>query len=176
MKACTRCSLLKDLAEFSRKAASPDGLRTQCKACDAADVRRRSPEAREAALSSTRAWRDRNRDHVNASAGQYRRDNAAAVNERTRRRYAAQVGATVGPVDVAELHALYSDCYLCQQPLNGDSTQEHVIPLSRGGAHCMENLRLAHGACNSAKKDRLLSELSWYSGPTDIGVRVKGGV
>lgn len=54
-------------------------------------------------------------------------------------------------------------CYLCGDALNDDGvTLDHVVPLSRGGEHSGENLRVACRPCNSRKGDRLLHELDWY--------------
>jgi 5-methylcytosine-specific restriction endonuclease McrA len=32
---------------------------------------------------------------------------------------------------------------------------DHIVPASKGGAHTLENLQLAHVACNTLKSDRL---------------------
>lgn len=34
-------------------------------------------------------------------------------------------------------------------------TVDHIIPLSKGGSHTWDNVRLAHMACNAGKADRL---------------------
>lgn len=54
-----------------------------------------------------------------------------------------------------------STCYLwCKRKLTRhEITFDHVIPLSRGGTHTMDNLRVACLACNLRKAARLLSEL-----------------
>jgi 5-methylcytosine-specific restriction endonuclease McrA len=36
---------------------------------------------------------------------------------------------------------------------------DHVIPLSRGGTHTWDNVRLAHRKCNQVKSDRPLGQL-----------------
>lgn len=36
---------------------------------------------------------------------------------------------------------------------------DHVIPLSRGGAHAMGNVQSAHLRCNSSKGDKLIGEV-----------------
>jgi 5-methylcytosine-specific restriction endonuclease McrA len=41
-----------------------------------------------------------------------------------------------------------SDCWLCQQPLDGDATFEHKTPRSAGGTWHIDNLALAHTQCN----------------------------
>jgi 5-methylcytosine-specific restriction endonuclease McrA len=46
-------------------------------------------------------------------------------------------------------------CWLCREPVTHDDTSmDHVIPLSTGGDHTYNNLRLAHGRCNSKKAAR----------------------
>ncbi len=47
-------------------------------------------------------------------------------------------------------------CYLCGAPAEAT---DHVIPLSRGGAHWPSNLRPICRSCNSAKKARSLAEV-----------------
>lgn len=58
-------------------------------------------------------------------------------------------------------------CHLCGKAAHRDAqapydphvaTLDHVIPLSKGGSHTMENLRTAHFICNSRKGNRLQSD------------------
>lgn len=57
-------------------------------------------------------------------------------------------------------------CYLCGvKPLGRMLCLDHVVPLSRGGTHTADNLRVACGRCNTRKGNKLLSELSWYHPP-----------
>jgi 5-methylcytosine-specific restriction endonuclease McrA len=53
-------------------------------------------------------------------------------------------------------------CQICFEPVDPDSqdvntraTLDHVIPLAKGGKHSYENTQLAHGLCNSTKRDLL---------------------
>lgn len=46
-------------------------------------------------------------------------------------------------------------CQYCQRPAEN---LDHVMPRSRGGGHHWENVVACCSACNSRKKDRLLSE------------------
>lgn len=58
-------------------------------------------------------------------------------------------------------------CYLCEQPIDRQliwpdpesATTDHVIPLSRGGEHDPDNVRITHARCNSAKGDRMPEDL-----------------
>lgn len=50
-------------------------------------------------------------------------------------------------------------CYLCgTKPTGSDLTIDHVVPLSKGGSHTADNLRVACRRCNIRKGDRLLKE------------------
>jgi 5-methylcytosine-specific restriction endonuclease McrA len=53
-------------------------------------------------------------------------------------------------------------CQICFEPVDPDSkdvntraTLDHVIPLAKGGKHSYANTQLAHGLCNSTKRDLL---------------------
>lgn len=41
-------------------------------------------------------------------------------------------------------------CWICRQPL-GKYHQDHVKPISKGGTHCLANLRPACASCNTSK-------------------------
>lgn len=56
-------------------------------------------------------------------------------------------------------------CYLCGRPVprgllrdcraKDAPTIDHVVPISKGGAHAAHNIRLAHRGCNSRKQSRI---------------------
>lgn len=93
---------------------------------------------------------------------------SAAMRELRQERIAA------GKVEDVELEALIERdggiCHLCGTKVaprkkfrrgekRGDMstypTVDHIIPLSRGGHHTWENVKLAHLSCNSRKGGRL---------------------
>ncbi|MBO7726942.1 MAG: HNH endonuclease [Oscillospiraceae bacterium] len=60
-------------------------------------------------------------------------------------------------------------CYLCGKPCDFNDidkerhaigsnypTVDHVIPVTRGGMHSWDNVKLAHLSCNSAKHDKVV--------------------
>ncbi len=68
------------------------------------------------------------------------------------------------PVGTKELQMkfdMYAGCWICKT--GPKEVWDHVKPLSKGGAHCLANLRPACWACNSAKKDK------W---PFKVGINV----
>lgn len=134
------------------RAADPEAVRAKDRAAYLAN-----PTARAAA---SRRWKKSNPERL------------ALYDARRRARHA---GALLGPVNYDVVRASRSDCYLCGQKLFGDVHLDHIVPLARYGAHCTDNLRPTHAACNLRKSDRLLAELAWYNGPTDLGVTRPAG-
>jgi hypothetical protein len=55
-------------------------------------------------------------------------------------------------------------CFICGKKIkkNEQYTIEHIIPISREGRHIIENVGLAHKACNSSKCNRLPNEYVDY--------------
>jgi 5-methylcytosine-specific restriction endonuclease McrA len=78
------------------------------------------------------------------------------------RRRAAIRGAVINdltPADWAEVLAEFAGCCAyCGE--SGRLAQDHVWPLSRGGAHTRRNVVPACGSCNSKKGSSLLAE--WF--------------
>lgn len=70
-KTCSRCDQAKPRADFSKRAAMKDGLRSQCRACDKADRAAHAPRAAE----TRKTWRANNRERVRETERQrYWRD------------------------------------------------------------------------------------------------------
>lgn len=106
------------------------------------EKRRNDPEFRRRQYESFKAWLAANRDHW---------------NEKCRRRDALKRAAAVGLVNYVEIlgrHGAF--CHICGLPILDKLEFDHVIPLNKGGAHSAENIRPAHKACNSGKRDHLI--------------------
>jgi hypothetical protein len=82
--------------------------------------------------------------------------------EGVERRRAQKLGTATGPVRIDEVVARDKGrCHICRgrvsrkpYPHPRSRSMDHVIPLSRGGTHTLDNVRLAHLQCNVAKKHR----------------------
>lgn len=99
-----------------------------------------------------RWWRENNRDRARARA---RKGNSL--------RKALVAGATVEAVDPQRVFELDGwRCHLCGRKIDRrlrwphvkSASLDHVVPLSKGGAHSYENCRASHYGCNAAKCNR----------------------
>ena len=137
-----------------------------------AEWRAKNPEKKRQSDASWRArntqrvvakhaiWRDVNRSKVRISNEGWRRRNpeAAALRQHVRRaRLASADVRTVTAKDWAALCGRFDNrCAYCADV--GELTQDHIVPLSRGGRHAIGNLIPACMACNQAKHSKLLVE------------------
>jgi 5-methylcytosine-specific restriction endonuclease McrA len=112
---------------------------------------------------ATREWKARNADHVREYQRAYRQAHRVRFRMYQQRRDALKVSQSVGTVtdaDVVRLVRRFDHrCAYCGAQWE---QLDHVIPISRGGAHSIGNLLPACGRCNRSKKDRLLIE--WKRG------------
>jgi len=107
-----------------------------------AEWRKANPERWKAA---TARWQAANRDKVRLTA----------ERRRARKKSVESLNVKVG--DWVRLSRRYGCCAYCgstSRPL----TQDHVIPLARGGRHAIGNLLPACQPCNSSKGAKLLIE------------------
>lgn len=126
-----------------------------------------------------RRWEDNNRERSNAKRRRYYRNHSEL--ERYRRRKFGKLH----PEKSQEYHGLrrarkqnnpherlsYKKiwkrdkgiCYLCGQSVEqGDVHFDHVVPLSRGGSHTMDNVRVTHKTCNLRKNNKTVEEYNRY--------------
>lgn len=114
-------------------------------------------ENRTEILEKSREQYWEHRDERLAYNRQWQRDNPEKCRKRTRRRRAQKAKVTIGEVDEAAVYELYnSHCVYCGSTEN--LTLDHVVPISKGGAHHQENLVISCGSCNSSKRDKPLEE------------------
>lgn len=116
------------------------------------------------------AWRAANQERLRAYARKYNREHperqaayllrnaekcALRARAATQRR---RFGPDGRPVDFAAILAEHGmTCHICGGAIadRSDLHFDHVIPLSRGGAHSAENIRPSHAFCNQSKGARI---------------------
>lgn len=170
-KTCAKCKADKPKSEFPPGKKWRDGLHPYCWDCKRTagrEYHRRNAEAiskRKAAayaadparaVAEAHAWNQANPERRKAIARKYQQANLhGTVREATRRRYATRKGAPAlifSPDQLAQRSAYYGGlCWCCGVVA---SEWDHVIPLSKGGWHCLANLRPICRPCNATKSDR----------------------
>jgi len=86
---------------------------------------------------------------------------------------------------IEQLIQVTPECVYCEEEIKiRDVSCDHVVPLSRGGAHLFSNIQVVHKRCNNLKGELLHSEvmglLKWLDGQTqqmkdDILMRLRAG-
>ena len=137
---------------------------------------------RDRVLEQQRQWRDRNRERERLRAAKFRAGSPEASREisrrynrihpdiarlRTRRRRARIIGATIGNgVAIATWETKWRrkssvKCFWCCQKFPPSACHsDHIVPLTRGGTHSVENLTIACAGCNQRKYNKLPNEWS----------------
>lgn len=146
-----RASVAAKNAEWQRR--NPDSAKRR-----SADWRKRNPAK---SSESTRTWREANRDRVRRSSKLWtdrNRELTVIYSAARRARRAGTDTRTVTASDWTRLIARYSgSCAYCGcKPER--LTQDHIVPLIRGGRHAIGNLLPACQSCNSSKATKLLIE------------------
>lgn len=112
---------------------------------------------------NNRQWRANNIEKARASANNWRKRNPDKAREVERRRRARINGGS--PYTEADVLATYgTDCHICGDPVDMSAPRkigtdgwrrglhiDHVVPIAKGGADSLENVRPSHGACNITK-------------------------
>ena len=161
---------------LTRRAAHIDEIR----AADRAYAAERRPMHREEARAYARAYRmahpeksqadnrayaNAHREEITAYQAAYRASHRDAAREHYRKAKAIRRGAalcdhpgclTIGP-DALAWQTNPHVCHLCGTPVwrGVNLHMDHVVPISRGGLHCADNLRPACGPCNVRKGARV---------------------
>lgn len=157
-KTCTKCRKELPTSEFWASKRNADWLSYYCKSCEAEKNRRvheADPSKRQKLIS------------------QWKKDNPDKLSDYARRRRATRNNADLIDLTDEEWQTLlrhngYS-CAYCgdDSPL----TQDHAIPLSRGGNHTLTNMIPACLPCNSSKRDKTpLEFLMWKLEVSDAPV------
>jgi hypothetical protein len=178
-KLCSGCGRSLPLEQFYRRNDTSSGRYSRCKDCLSERDRRRAqerykierqdPVKRRQNCSRVRAWETANKERRNQYLREYNKQHPEKKRERQRRWAQSPRGKERLRVKKLRLIAAYElevlsaegldlkwefwggRCWMCGKKA---TTWDHVKPLSRGGLHCLANLRPACVSCNSSKRDR----------------------
>lgn len=172
MKKCTKCNLFKPLFEYYKRNENIDGHHNKCIQCWKAASQKWYQNNKNAKLAKSREYRQPRKQQANEYAKSYRlknpekikqdnivwrNKNPEKVKELEHRRRARQKQNGEFYIRPQFLKRLYnSPCVACGSKKN--ITQDHIIPIARGGTHGEGNLQPLCKKCNSSKKDKFMSE------------------
>ncbi len=110
----------------------------------------------------------KNKETMNAAYRRWAKENPEKRLAKENRRRAIKAAVEVGDVDYAAIWERDGGvCHVCGERVTlGEHHFDHVIPLSRGGEHSMENIAVAHATCNLKKGAKLMEDLA-HAHPTD---------
>jgi len=172
-KSCRKCKEVKPYSDYHRNKGFKSGLEAICKACNKARVyayreknrervaaiskryRERYPER---AAATAKKWQEKNPDHDKKRYQRRRQDPAAVQVMRAANQRRKVLHRAATPIDrslkTKEYRWLYQQpCSYCLGP-GGEI--DHVVPLSKGGNHTIDNLVAACRSCNAKKSNKSL--------------------
>lgn len=104
------------------------------------------------------AWRAANPERTRMTSAAYRTTHAGTIRANNAKRRARKAAASINNFTAAqwlEIQAAYDHrCVYCEKRRKEKLTQDHIIPLSKGGNHTWENIVPACRSCNSKKHTR----------------------
>lgn len=161
-----------------RRRSDPDAARAADKAW-----REKSPEKhkasqaryrenhREVRRERVRAWQVANPDKVKESVRAYRQkpEGVAAKKRASAKRRAALAECSLSAAEWLAIKASYGYC--CAKCGSAeDISQDHVVPLSKGGAHNADNIQPLCRSCNSGKRNRNAVRYAPWNGQTAVEI------
>lgn len=177
-KTCTICGVTypANKNHFFRDKGGRWGFSSRCKVCaykksreykelnperEAAYKRKHYKRHRERRRESETRYRNTNRDACNKRIRKWKKANNILVKGYTAKRRALLNNAKTEVVryeDILSRDGLV--CHICGDATSLDNLEfDHVIPVSKGGAHSNENIKVAHATCNKVKSDKLMEEI-----------------
>jgi 5-methylcytosine-specific restriction endonuclease McrA len=179
-KICSKCPEKgpQPRTAFHKHRGRKDGYNSICKACNAQYYATHLPQIRnrrkayyaahrEEELASNGRWRKDNPDAYLAAVqrwiAEHPKQHKALKRKASRVREARKKTVQIEDIDEAAIYARDRGiCQLCHKPVSlkwespdpRSKSLDHVIPLSEGGPHTMQNLVLFHRGCNSRKGNR----------------------
>jgi 5-methylcytosine-specific restriction endonuclease McrA len=157
IRQCSNCLATKPLVDFSKQATCNAGYRHECQACRNAKARQWYLENKDRRQKTVQAWRLANKDKIDKASASWTKANGERKSSHYHARKARLRSNGVYQISAKELKRIYlSSCFYCGAKEN--ITQDHVVPIHRGGQHSIGNLIAACQKCNSSKQHKTITE------------------
>lgn len=178
LKRCTKCGEEKPRSMYHKRSLSSDGLMAQCKICVNLRIQKNYQANPAKKIHETRSYHLQNQEWSKEYARTWHLENKASRLEKVKKRLTsdpeflayrrrqtqqselkrrAAVRATkVEHITTFQFASLLQEfnglCWICDLPIENLSW-DHVVPLSHGGVHTIENIKPACMICNAIKND-----------------------
>ena len=153
-KNCNKCLKTLPLSEFHNRTRSKDGKAHRCKKCVSLNDKKRYETAPEYFAKRYQEWIEVNREYkaeIDRKWKQSERGQDSIRNSTHIRRTLTRTGEKVTLKMVTDLHGIK-----CLVPgcVRLDVQMDHIIPLSLGGTHTLDNLQPLCAYHNNVKGNR----------------------
>lgn len=159
MKTCSRCQESKEFNEFYDSKTTKDGKFAWCKTCKSAHRKLKYQNNKEQEYEKHRQWVENNqekRSAQNVKATQAWAERNRTKVRQTKRKYKLkrsewELQGSFTQKEWDQLLETYDHkCLSCKKD-DVLLTQDHVVPLSKGGPNTIDNIQPLCGPCNSRK-------------------------
>lgn len=174
MKTCSKCKVEKDVSAFSKNRRKKDGLRPECKACQAETNRKEYSKNKESRAETSRKWQAENKERHRELSRNWVASNKERVAETGRKWYEDNKERRLGTVRTwrqahpdklkaycakrraQKKEALCDCCTLTEMAAYYERCPEeyhvdHIQSLHEGGAHCIRNMQYLEAHLNLKK-------------------------
>lgn len=154
-KQCKICAKLLHESEFYKLSYSKDGKDYRCKFCR---------------KSSSKKWKQQNKSHISDYDRDWRAKNSDVKLSTNSRYRARKLNSYLEKFSESDVLLTYgTSCHICGCAIDLNAPRQtgkagwqnglhidHLVPLSKGGEHSLENVRPSHGLCNLIKHTSLV--------------------
>jgi 5-methylcytosine-specific restriction endonuclease McrA len=126
------------------------------------------PEVKKRIAEQSKAWHKNNPEKVREKSKRWALKNRHKIRiyaaSGTQKRRAFKLGNTINPVAINKFvrgirATKQVACYYCKNKTAGKTAHiDHIVPLSKGGAHSVTNLCASCPSCNQHKHDKLIQD------------------
>ena len=169
-KVCTKCEKEQNISNFYKQKRYKDGYKSICKFCCVQLTKAWKESNPSKVTEQKNKYYELNKDKENERTKKYRSFNKDKINGYKRKRRALMLGNDHSKYTLKQVIDVYGlNCYMCDKAIDFKAPRQagkdgweyglhldHYVPLSKGGADNLENVRPAHGLCNIKKGSKVL--------------------
>ena len=178
-KRCTQCGKIKPVSGFSPDSRYRLGYKSGCRGCDRAQAKDWKARNKDHIREYNKRYRAEHPEKTQRLWAEWYKENREEHLKKRRKQSQTTYGrlynclrqalrreaynnGDVSPEQILDMMERQTRCAYCQCLFMEENppTIDHIVPLSRGGTHTIDNVVLACKSCNSRKSNRLLTEVS----------------